>query len=122
MKNKYIIDYLNLLVQKLLKNDYDIDGMYDKEFWTPLVTFEEVKCVADFLRMFKGIDFKIEEETEDVSWNFRNAIIKDTSSNKYRLKFTIHKEFNSLNDSNKIDAKYKKYKNLLKIREIDNDF
>lgn len=122
MKNKYIIEYLDILVD-LFKGNLRIN--YDKELFTPIVTpigtFEEVKCVADFIRMFKGIDFQVEEEHYK-GWDFKNSWITVTSNDKYRLKFIIHKEFFSLNDSNKIDAKYKEFKNWLKIKEIDNDF
>lgn len=121
MKNKFLIEYLDILVH-LLKNDMpnDIYGKIDKEFWSPIGTFEEVKCVADFIRIFKGIDFNIEKELTE-GWDFQSKWIK-TTNYKYRLKFTIHKEFFNLNDSNKIEAKYKEYKNWLKIKEIDNDF
>lgn len=122
MKNKYIIEYLDILVD-LFKGNLRIN--YDKELFTPIVTpigtFEEVKCVADFIRMFKGIDFQVEEEHYK-GWDFKNSWITVTSTDKYRLKFIIHKEFFSLNDSNKIDAKYKEFKNWLKIKDIDNDF
>lgn len=121
MNNKFLIEYLDILVH-LLKGDLpnDIVGKIDKEFWSPLGTFEEVKCVADFIRMFKGIDFNTEKELTE-GWNFQNKWIK-TTHYKYRVKFVIHKEFFNLHDSNKIDAKYKEYKNWLKIKEIDNDF
>lgn len=123
MNNKFLLafDYLDVLIH-LLKGDLpnDIVGKIDKEFWSPLGTFEEVKCVSDFIRMFKGIDFNIEKELT-AGCNFQNKWIK-TTQYKYRLKFIIHKEFFNLHDSNKIDAKYKEYKNWLKIKEIDNDF
>ena len=122
MKNKFLIEYLDILVH-LLKNDMpnDIYGKIDKEFWSPIGTFEEVKCVADFIRIFKGIDFEVEKE-HNKGWDFENTWTDSSFCDKYRLKFTIHKEFFSLNDSNKIDAKFKEYKNWLKIKEIDNDF
>jgi hypothetical protein len=119
MKNNFSLnfDYLDVLVH-LLKSDYpnDIFGKIGKEFWSPLGTFEEIKSVADFIKMFKGIDFKVE------NLDFKNSWTNAASDDKYRLKFVINKEFFSLYDSNKIDAKYKKYKNWLKIKEIDNDF
>lgn len=100
----------------------DIYGKIDKEFWSPIGTFEEVKCVADFMRMFKGIEFHIENSSREVGYDFKNSWTNAAANDKYRLKFTIHKEFFSLNDSNKMDAKFKEYKNWLKIKEIDNDF
>ena len=118
MKNKYIIEYLDILVD-LFKGNLGIN--YDKELFTPIGTFEEVKCVADFIRMFKGIDFQVEEEHYK-GWDFKNSWITVTSNDKYRLKFIIHKEFLNLYDSNKIEYKFKEFKNWLKIKEIDNDF
>ena len=125
MKNNFLLnfDYLDVLVH-LLKSDYpnDIFGKMGKEFWSPLGTFEEIKFMADFIRMFNGIDFNIENASGNVGWDFKNLWTNAASDDKYRLKFVINKEFFSLYDSNKIDAKYKEYKNWLKIKEIDNDF
>lgn len=118
MKNKFIIEYLDILVH-LLKGDLGIRG---EEFWSPIGTFEEVKCVADFIRMYKGIDFHIENSSGEVGYNFKNSWTNAAANDKYRLKFIIHKEFFNLNDSNKIEAKYKEYKNWLKIKEIEKDF
>ena len=122
MNNKFLIEYLDILVH-LLKGDLpnDIVGKIYKEFWSPLGTFEEIKFVANFIRMFNGIDFEVEKEHYK-GWDFKNSWITVTSNDKYRLKFIIHKEFFNLYDSNKIDAKYKEFKNWLKIKEIDNDF
>ena len=123
MKNKYIIEYLDILVDLFKGNlPNDIVGKIDKEFWSPLGTFEEIKFVADFIRMFNGIDFNIENASGEVGWDFKNSCPNAASDDKYRLKFVINREFFSLNDSNKIDAKYKEFKNWLKIKEIDNDF